>query len=144
MAGFKDSDPYQITWLIRRLFRAMGKEADSYLEALGISAAERAVVEFLYPDNELSVPQIAERYSVSRQHVQVTVNALLGAGLLMEKQNPKHKRSPLITLNDSGRDLFSQVLKKDKDAIRRLFENVSESEARRVRATLKKLLGNLS
>jgi len=144
MANFKDSDPYQITWLVRRLFRSMSKEADNYLEELGISAAERAVLEFLYPDKKLSVPQIAELYSVSRQHVQVTVNALLARGLLSEEQNPKHKRSQLLTLNDTGRGLFSQVVKKDKDAIRRLFDNVSESEAKRVRTTLNKLLENLS
>ena len=143
MSSLKDSDSYQITWLVRRLFRSMGQVADKYLEELGISAAERTVMEFLYPDKKLSVPQIAELYSVSRQHVQVTVNSLLEHGLLVVEDNPKHKRSQLIGLSDTGRSLFARVLKKDKEAINLLFQNVSEPESKRVRATLEKLLGNI-
>jgi DNA-binding MarR family transcriptional regulator len=144
MADFKSSDSYQITWLVRRLFRSMGQVADNYLQALGISAAERAVLEFLYPDNSLSVPQVAERYRVSRQHVQVTVNALLERGLLLAEQNPRHKRSPLIRLSDEGRSLFFEVTKRDRKAVAQLFGNVSDAEAKRVRATLEKLLDNIS
>ena len=144
MASLRDSDHYQITWHIRRLFRSMGLFADSYLSELGISAADRAVMEFLHPDNKLSVPQIADLYSVSRQHVQVTVNALLERGIVTLEENPRHKRSPLITLNDTGRSLFSQVVKKDKEAIEQLFYNVSGTEAKKVRATLEKMLANLT
>ena len=144
MSNLKDTDPYQITWLIRRLFRSMGHAADSYLEELGVSAADRAVMEFLYPDKELSVPQIAELYSVSRQHVQATVNTLLERKVLSIKDNPKHKRSSLITLNDKGRSLFSEVVKKDKEAIKLLFNGVSNTEAKRVRATWEKMKENLS
>ena len=143
MPSLKDSDPYQITWLIRRMFRSMGQIADGYLEELGISAAERAVLEFLYPDKKLSVPQIAELYSVSSKHVQVTVNSLLEKSLVSEQINPKHKRSQLIELNDNGRNLFTQVMKKDKEAIQKLFHDVSKSETKRVRVTLEKLLKNV-
>ena len=76
-------DPqYEVTWLIRRLFRAMAQLADDYLRAHGLAAADRAVLEFLYPDEALSVPEIATRYQVSRQHIQVTVNTLLEDGFL--------------------------------------------------------------
>ena len=68
------------------------------LQELGVSAADRAVMEFLYPDEKLSVPEIAERYQVSRQHVQMTVNELLESGFLTKKVNPRHKRSQLIAL----------------------------------------------
>jgi DNA-binding MarR family transcriptional regulator len=68
---------YQIIWLIRRLFRSLSQKSDEMLRELGITAADRAVLEFLYPDAALSVPEIAKRYDVSRQHVQVTVNPLL-------------------------------------------------------------------
>jgi hypothetical protein len=89
------SPQYEVTWLIRRVFRAMAQLADSYLRAHGLSAADRAVLEFLYPDGALSVPEIAARYQVSRQHVQVTVNTLLDDGFLQSRPNPRHKRSPL-------------------------------------------------
>ena len=40
----------------------MAQLADGYLQAHGVSAADRAVLEFLYPDAALSVPEIATRY----------------------------------------------------------------------------------
>ena len=89
---------YEITWLIRRIFRRMAQVAGENLETFGITAADRAVLEFLYPDEALSVPEIAQRYDVSRQHVQVTVNALLEKGLVAKRPNPRHKRSDLIRL----------------------------------------------
>ncbi len=144
MPDFKDSDHYQVTWLIRRVFRAMGHTADKYLETLGISVAERAVLEFLYPDKKLSVPQIAEQYRVSRQHVQVTVNSLIEKKLIGLEKNPHHKRSQLITLNNKGRRMFTKVSAKDKQAIKKLFLNVTDAECKRVRHTLSKLLNNLS
>ena len=82
MPQLQTDKAYEVTWLIRRLFRAMGALADDYLADANLSAADRAVMEFLYPDRELSVPDIARRYDVSRQHVQVTVNGLLARGLL--------------------------------------------------------------
>ena len=77
-----ETDAYKVTWLIRRLFRAMADHADAYLHDAGLTAADRAVLEFLYPDAHLTVPAIARRYQVSRQHVQVTVNRLVQRGLL--------------------------------------------------------------
>ena len=71
-------------------------------------------MEFLYPEKMLSVPEIAEQYKVSRQHIQVTVNSLLEIGLVATKENPRHKRSPLIMLNAKGRKLFAAVLKKEE------------------------------
>lgn len=139
-----DDDAYRITWLIRRIFRVLGRRAGDYLDGLGISAADRAVMEFIYPDNELSVPEIARRYRVSRQHVQVTVNSLIKKGLAMAVDNPGHKRSPLIALTDAGRSLFETVLERDREAIDRMFATVPQEERRQTRETLEKLFNNLS
>ena len=91
-------DCYEITWLIRRLFRAMAARAEDHVQAAGISVADRAVLEFLSGGEPLAVPTIAARYDVSRQHVQVTVNRLRDKGLVRARPNPNHKRSPLIEL----------------------------------------------
>lgn len=138
------TDAYQITWLIRRLFRTMGQKVGEYLAELGVSAADRAVMEFLYPDQGLSVPAIAERYQVSRQHVQVTVNSLQALGLVETQPNPRHKRSPLILLNDNGRALFEQFMLKDRQAIDDLFTGISSADRKQTRQTLETLLSNLS
>ena len=143
MQQYKDSDQYQIVWLIRRLFRALGQASDELLKPRGLSAADRAVMEFLYPEEGLSVPDIARKYSVSRQHVQVTVNSLSDKDLVTTKENPRHKRSPFVQLTGRGRRLFASILEQDRQAIDALFDNIAAKDARITRTTLQSLLEQL-
>ena len=138
------SETYQIIWLIRRLFRAMGRKATEKLEVLGITAADRAVMEFLHPREQLSVPEIADRYLVSRQHIQVTVNSLLEKKLVTTRRNPRHKKSPLVTLNSTGRALFASIRSNEEAMIGELFSGISEIDRDRTRRTLTTLLERLS
>jgi len=134
---------YEVTWLIRRLFRAMGAQADDYLADSGLSAADRAVMEFLYPEDELSVPDIARRYDVSRQHVQVTVNGLVNKGLVRSVPNPKHKRSRLIRLSRLGRDSFAEIRRNESAVVQHLFAGVSDDALETTRTTLTTLLNKI-
>ena len=135
---------YQIIWLVRRLFRALAQRSDENLQDLGISVADRAVMEFLSADERLSVPEIAERYQVSRQHVQVTVNNLLEAGILATNVNPRHKRSPLISLTRKGKGLFKTIRVRDTEAVKKLFSTVPEKDRRTTLKTLETLLAKLN
>lgn len=135
---------YQIIWLTRRLFRALAQKSDDSLQDLGISVADRAVMEFLYADETLSVPEIAERYQVSRQHVQVTVNSLSDAGILAANVNPRHKRSPLISLTDKGKRLFRTIKSRETKVIKKLFSDVPEKDRRVTQKTLETLLAELN
>ena len=130
------SPEYEVIWLIRRLFRALGHAADGYLRAHGLTAADRAVLEFLYPEEALSVPDIASRYQVSRQHVQVTVNALLEDGFLEARPNPRHKRSRLIALTGVGRELFAKIRRMETGIIDALFLDIPPDDIECTRRTL--------
>ena len=130
------SPPYEVTWLIRRLFRAMAQFADGYLQAHGLAAADRAVLEFLYPDEALSVPEIAARYQVSRQHIQVTVNALLEDGFLRSRPNPRHKRSPLFELTHLGRELFRKIRVAESGLLDKLFADIPADDIECTRRTV--------
>ena len=144
MANDQSNHSYEIVWLVRRLFRALAQRSNENLVESGISAADRAVMEFLYPEKSLSVPAIAARYQVSRQHVQVTVNSLLDKGLVVTRDNPRHKRSPLITLEPKGRELFARVLEQDRRELDRLLASVPAADLRTTRRTLNSLLEELS
>ena len=139
MPDLKQREEYQVVWLVRRLFRALAHKSDETLAELGISAADRAVMEFLYPEQALSVPEIARKYDVSRQHVQVTVNGLIGKRLLATGENPRHKRSPLVVLTRKGRQLFASILEKDREAIDVLFSGIPRNSIRVTRKTLQTL-----
>lgn len=101
-------------------------------------------MEFLYPGKLLSVPEIAQRYKVSRQHVQATVNSLLNSKLVVTKENPRHKRSPHVMLNRKGRELFGAILKKDEEVVDVLFSCISKSHVKVTQKTLQSLLNKLS
>jgi DNA-binding MarR family transcriptional regulator len=135
---------YEITWLIRRLFRAMAAAADRYLADSELSAADRAVMEFLYPQRQLSVPDIARRYDVSRQHVQVTVNSLLQRGLLRSVANPRHKRSRLIRLSEPGRNCFAEIRRNESAVVERLFADIPDAALATTHLTLESLYEKLT
>jgi DNA-binding MarR family transcriptional regulator len=138
------NENYQVVWLVRRLFRALAQKASENLGQYQLSVADRAVMEFLYPQEQLSVPEIASRYQVSRQHVQVTVNALRKNGLLESRPNPRHKRSVLMKLSKKGGELFAEILAKDKETIERLFSAVPIEDRKTTRRSLETLLRELS
>jgi len=127
---------YETTWLIRRVFRAMAAMADRYLEDSGLSAADRAVMEFLYPEEALAVPDIARRYNVSRQHVQATVNSLVQRGLLRMVDNPKHKRSRLVRLSALGRESFTEIRRNEERLVDELFDGISSDDLTATHQTL--------
>jgi len=143
MMSRRREQAYEITWLIRRVFRAMAAKADEYLADAELSVADRAVLEFLHPRHELSVPEIARRYDVSRQHVQVTVNALVKKGLLRSVENPKHKRSRLMRLSSLGRDTFDEIRRNESTVVDRIFRDVPDDALGTTHETLRTLLQNL-
>jgi len=137
------NDAYKVTWLIRRLFRAMTERADTYLRDSGLTAADRAVMEFLYPEVQLTVPDIARRYQVSRQHVQVTVNRLLEQGLLRSRDNPQHKRSALLQLSGLGNDTFTEIRRNESALLDELYSDIEIADIATTRRTLEALLGHI-
>jgi len=138
------TDAYKVTWLVRRLFRAMADRADTYLRESGLTAADRAVMEFLYPEDALTVPDIARRYQVSRQHVQVTVNRLLKHGHLVQVENPQHRRSPLLRLSKEGRAAFEQIRQQESQLLDELFAEIEIADVATTRRTLQTLFGKLT
>ncbi len=119
---------YEIIWLVRRLFRAMSDTADHYLKDDDLTAADRAVMEFLYPNAKLSVPSIAGKYRVSRQHVQVTANRLRSVGLIRAETNPHHKRSQLLRLSELGRHTFAEIRLNESALINKLFADLDQQD----------------
>jgi DNA-binding MarR family transcriptional regulator len=122
----------------------MGDAANRYLADLGITAAERAIMEFLIRDQKLTVPDIAKRYKVSRQHVQVTVNSLLEKKLVISEENPGHRRSALLRLSPGGKRLFRRIGRHDEGLLNKVFEGIADTDARKTRKTLETMLSNLN
>ena len=144
MTKLEKDDIYEVTWLIRRAYRLMGVRVDQYLTDLNISACDRSVMDYLYPNRKLSVPKIAGLYDVSRQFIQSTVNSLHERGIIEFLENPNHKRSPLISLTKEGAKVYEQIRIKDEAAFTAIFSDISEDSNKTTQKTLKMLVENLS
>lgn len=77
-----------------------------------------------------SVPQLARLRGVSRQSVQVQIDALVERGWVKRSENPAHKRSPLFSLNERGRAILASVRAEERSAIDRLRAGTSDQSVR--------------
>lgn len=113
----------------RLLFHALKQWAESLHESPAITIAMRGVLEVILLQGPASVPDMARARGVSRQHIQQQVDALLEKDFVRRKDNPAHKRSPLIALTDKGRALVQSMRAEELDALSRLQVGVSDTAA---------------
>ena len=111
-----------VTRCVRACFNRLREVGDQLHQDIGITSAQRAVLETLYENGAQTVPQIARSKSVSRQHIQVIVDSLSSDALIEAVENPAHKRSPLIQLTPSARKIFAKMRRKEAKLIKELAE----------------------
>jgi DNA-binding MarR family transcriptional regulator len=104
---------YELILEIRAAFRALRAFSDAMNQARGVTAARRAVMEFLAGHGPDTVPQIAEAKSVSRQHVQTNADELVAQGLAVWSDNPAHRRSRILALSPLGARVFDDIRREE-------------------------------
>jgi DNA-binding MarR family transcriptional regulator len=121
----------------RLLAPALKRWSEALHEGVAGSAPMRAVLEELFRVGPAAVPAIARALGVTRQHVQLQVDALVDAGLAQRQDNPAHKRSSLIALTDKARALVQNIRAEERHALARLqtgFSDEAIADATRVLA----------
>jgi DNA-binding MarR family transcriptional regulator len=108
-AGLDSQALYGLIVEVRKLFHRMANVADRLHADLGLPAAQRAVMESLADSGPSTVPAIARRKGVTRQHIQVVMNSLEGRGFVVSLDNPAHRKSPLFDLSPMGRGAFEKA-----------------------------------
>ncbi len=103
----------QLTASIRACFNRLKAMSDTMCADLGVNASMRAVLEALDWHGSDTVPAIARAKRVSRQHIQVNMDALLERGLVTMDDNPAHKRSSLFSLSAKGKQLFAAISERE-------------------------------
>lgn len=120
--------------------KAMGDELHGDLE---ITTAMRAVMETLSAAGPMTVPQIAREKGVTRQHIQLLTDALLEAGHAIAKENPAHRRSPLIALTDKGKRVFEKMSAREVPIIEEIAGEFDLKELERATQLLNRLSARL-
>ena len=124
---------------VRLCFNLLRTRADEMHKDLGVNASMRAVMESLAGGNERTVPNIARSRGVSRQHIQVIVNALTKANLVAVRDNPEDRRTFLVFLSDQGREVFGEIQKREAVELQHLSTTFTSDELGATLKTLGKL-----
>ena len=128
-----------LVWEVRRLFRELAQAADAALAPFGITAAERAFLEFLAKEEEpITLSEIARKRSVSRQHIHQTLSRL-NQEWIDRSADPSDARSVSLSLSGKGRNFWSRIRVADGVLLERLERILSAKEARAATATLRKV-----
>ena len=104
-----------------------------------ISGSMRGVMRELKHHGPLTVPQMARRRPVSRQHIQAIVNDLQRAGLASLAANPRHKRSKIVQLTLKGEEALNHIIEREHAVLNQMEIPVSVEELRETRDVLVKL-----
>ena len=98
------------------------------LVGTGLTVRMRAVLEILNKYGEQTVPEIAMRLDIKRQYVQVMCNETQASGFIEQRANPRHKRSPILTLTDQGRSLIEEIISKELKLMTEVGSNLSSED----------------
>ena len=128
---------------IRACFRELRVAGDALHQDAGVSTAMRAVMEYVQSVGPATVPDIARAKAVSRQNIQVLVDALLKRGLAEMRPNPAHRRSTLVALTKSGTQVFRSMRKRELELLEGLAEDQPAASLRVAREVLSRLLRDL-
>ncbi|MEM1079830.1 MAG: MarR family winged helix-turn-helix transcriptional regulator [Pseudomonadota bacterium] len=123
-----DSPLYDLVWMSRPLMQAAEASVEKGLVDTGLTVRMRAVLEMLHAHGDLTVPEIAERLEIKRQYVQLMVNETLAAGLTEQRPNPRHKRSPRLSLTETGARLIAEVIARELALIERIGADLDPEE----------------
>lgn len=84
----------------------------------------------------LTVPQIARRLGVSRQHILRLTTELVGEGLVETVTNPDHKTSPLLKLTPTGAEVLSKINELAESSNGALLEEFGPEQVSQLRSLL--------
>ncbi|MCD2361867.1 MarR family winged helix-turn-helix transcriptional regulator [Sulfitobacter mediterraneus] len=134
---------YQVIWQSRPLMQAAEAAVERGLEGSGLTVRMRAVLEILADGGAATVPEIAQRLEIKRQYVQLMINDTHDAGFTEAVPNPRHQRSKLIALTETGQSLIAQVMQREKELLKRIGGDLPDEELEITLRTMQQLIARL-
>jgi DNA-binding MarR family transcriptional regulator len=140
---------HTLVWMSRPLMQAAEACVEAGLQKTELTVRMRAVLEILQRHGAQTVPEIAARLEIKRQYVQLMVNETLAGGFVEQRPNPRHSRSPLMSLTDRGRELIEGIVTKELAVMQTIGADLNDEDIatalnvmRAVTGKLKSLAGN--
>ncbi len=121
---------------VRLLYHSIVQVGEQLHVNESVTLGMRAVLEFLLKNGPTTVPDIARSRSVTRQHIQSLVNALLEQGLVVLDSNPLHKSSFLVTLTKEGERVIRRMRNREDQLYQATKFGVKRNELKTAVKTL--------
>lgn len=128
--------PYRLSVLSNRISQGI---AAQYEERFQLSLPEWRVMAVVGEEPELSAGQVADRTAMDKVAVSRAVNKLIDAGRLERKFSPEDKRRSVLTLSDSGTEIYEQIVPIALNYEAGIIEKLSEEEFSTLNSLLMKL-----
>lgn len=113
---------------VRLLNHRLVQVADELHADVDVSVPGRGVLEFLQRSGPTSVPDIARARYVSRQHIQSTIDALATNGLVTNRPNPAHRRSPLFSLTSAGASTIASMHDRERTLLEQRVSSIAAAD----------------
>ena len=126
--NMKAEQLHQLIWMSRPLMQAAESCVENGLTGTNLTVRMRAVLEILHKYGEQTVPELAARLEIQRQYVQIMCNETLASGFIEQRPNPRHKRSPILTLTNQGSALIEDILSKEMQIMQEMSEDLSTED----------------
>lgn len=113
--------------------------AGAYEALFGLRIPEWRLIAVAAENDGITQQEIGERTRMDKVTVSRAAIALAERGLIERRAHPADRRSHLLTLSPSGRQLYASVAPKALELEARLFAHFSERELARFVAMLRRI-----
>lgn len=130
-----------LTDLVLEIFRFNGRviaAGDRLTAPMGLTSARWQVLGAL-SEGPAPTAHIARRMGLRRQSVQRLVDILLEEGLVIQEENPHHRRAHLLRLSETGEKQLERITEAWTKTANSMAEGLTEKELARALALLQTL-----
>lgn len=120
-------------------------QGDKLAESAGLSSAKWKILGVLAQARKpLTVPQIGRSMNQSRQAVQRLVDLMRDDGLLLDSDNPNHKKARLFRMSDKGQKIFVDLNELQVPWANEIAENIDRQELKTALKVLKQISSSVN
>jgi DNA-binding MarR family transcriptional regulator len=134
----------ELTALVRHLFGSTGRDFLAALEQTGITFTQIKCLQELSEASEpRSVGSLSEALGLSLPAVSRAVDGLVQRGDVRRQEDPRDRRSKLLTLTARGRRSYERLMAVRLAGVRRFAESLTPEERTALASVLAPLVGRL-
>jgi|SRR5579862_5773792 len=126
-------------YLVRQIQLHCRDKMNEALEAFELTASQYTILSILSHRDGLSSAQLARRFGVTPQSMNVLIGALEEKGLISRRESPHNRRILKTTLTRAGRELLAACEGAIDDAEVAVFGSLTGSELAALRQALRKV-----